>query len=413
MRIGIFTESYPPIINGVSTSVQTLIARLEEADHTVYVFTSRYPHYTDERAGVFRFPSFNSLVEPDYVLPIPFSPAIARNILTLKLDIVHSQSPFFLGILAGRVAQRLGIPHVATNHTLYTEYAHYLPLPTVAITRRLLIRWMRRFYNACDHVIAPSELTRRVLTECYQVKSRITVVPTGIPEPPFVLAGPAVVKQELGLPPDARILLYVGRLAPEKNLDLLLRAFARIADQTNDTYLTLAGSGKSLAGLEIRAKTLGIHRRIRFTGFLSRTKLDPLYLASELFLFPSKTETQGLAVGEALAAGLPAVVVNAGGAPESVRDEVDGFLVADDPDAMADAAMRLLSHPALRHQMAEEARLGAAERTPEKVGGRVIALYKSLIDAWLVERSVAERTPNVAPGREGQAPENKMPPGPK
>lgn len=413
MRIGIFTESYPPIINGVSTSVQTLIARLEEAGHTVYVFTSRYPHYRDERAGVFRFPSFNSLVEPDYVLPIPFSPAIARTILTLKLDIVHSQSPFFLGLLARRVAKRLGIPHISTNHTLYTEYAHYLPMPTVDITRRLLIRWMQRFYNSCDHVIAPSELTRRFLTECYQVKSPITVVPTGIPEPPFVLARPVAVKQELGLPPDARILLYVGRLAPEKNLDLLLRAFARIAAQTNDTYLTLAGSGKSLAGLESRAIALGIHRRIRFTGFLSRTKLDPLYLASELFLFPSKTETQGLAVGEALAAGLPAVVVNAGGAPESVRDTIDGFLVADDPDAMAEGAMRILSEPTLRFRMAEEARLGAALRTPEKIGGRVIAVYQSLIDEWSAQGSKIDRLPGVATRREGLAPENQMPPAPK
>jgi len=381
MRIGIFTESYPPIINGVSTSVQTLIARLDEAGHTVTVFTSRYPRYTDERAGVYRFPSFNSLVEPDYVLPIPFSPRIARTIPTLKLDIVHSQSPFFLGLMARRIARSLNIPHVATNHTLYTEYAHYLPLPTVAATRWLLIRWMRRFYNTCDHVLAPSELTRRVLTESYQVQSPITVVPTGIPEPPYVLARPAEVKQELGLPPDACILLYVGRLAPEKNLDLLLRAFAEIAACTNDTYLVLAGSGKSRAGLESRARALGIHRRMRFTGFLGRTKLDPLYQASDVFLFPSKTETQGLAVGEALAAGLPSVVVNAGGAPASVRDEVDGFLVADDPAPMARAALRLLSDPALRQRMADQARQGAAARTPEKVGARMIAIYEALIAA--------------------------------
>jgi len=353
MRVGIFSESYPPLINGVSTSVQTLIAHLEQAGHEVFVFTSRYPRYRDERGGVFRYPSVNAVVEPDYVLPITFSPRIARIIPTLKLDIVHSHSPFFLGLLARRVAVSLGLPHVATNHTLYTEYAHYLPLPTVTVTRWLLVRWMRDFYNSCDRVLAP----------------------------PYVLQRPPETKHEFGLPPDARLLLYVGRLAPEKNLDLLLRAFALVTAKTNDTYLILAGSGKSRGALEARARTLGIHRRTRFAGFLGRTKLDPLYQASDLFLFPSKTETQGLAVGEALAAGLPCVVVNAGGAPESVRDGVDGFLVADDAWAMAGRTLALLADAAGRLHMSEEAKRGAASRTPENVGGSMLAVYEELIKA--------------------------------
>ena len=247
------------------------------------------------------------------------------------------------------------------------------------MTRRLLVAWMHRFYNSCDRILAPSEMTRRVLTNDYGVATPVTVVPTAIPAPPYVLARPAAVKQELGLPPDARILLFVGRLAPEKNLDLLLQAFARIVDKTNDTYLILAGSGKSRGALEKQARTLGIHRRMRFTGFLGRTKLDPLYQAADAFLFPSKTETQGLAVGEALAAGLPCVVVNAGGAPESVRDGIDGFLVSDDPVSMADRALELLADAALRGRMADAAKRGAAGRTPAGIGGRVAAVYEELI----------------------------------
>jgi len=390
MRVGIFTESYPPLINGVSTSVQTLTAQLESAGHDVFVFTSRYPRYKDERPGVYRYPSVNTLVEPDYVVPVPFSPRITRAIASLKLDIVHSQSPFFLGLVARRTARALNLPHIATNHTLYTEYAHYLPLPTVGVTRRLLVGWMHRFYNSCDHVLAPSELTRRVLVDRYQVETPVSVVPTAIPAPPYVLARPADTRQEFGLPPDARILLYVGRLAPEKNLDLLLRAFAVIAGKTSDTYLVLAGSGKSRRSLESHAKALGIHRRTRFAGFLSRTKLDPLYQASDLFLFPSKTETQGLAVGEALAAGLPCVVVNSGGAPEAIRDGVDGFLVEDRPEAMAARTLELLADPAAHRRMAEEARRGAASRVPEAVGTRIIRLYEELIAARQQQGSVSD-----------------------
>ncbi len=398
MRVGIFSESYPPLINGVSTSVQTLTAQLEQAGHNVFVFTSRYPHYKDDRPGVYRYPSVNALVEPDYVVPVPLSPRITHAIGTLKLDIVHSQSPFFLGLVAGRSARALNLPHVATNHTLYTEYAHYLPLPTVGVTRQLLVRWMRRFYNSCDHVLAPSELTRQVLTRC-GVETPVSVVPTAIPAPPYVLARPAETRHEFGLPPDACVLLYVGRLAPEKNLELLLRAFALIAAKTTDTYLVLAGSGKSRRVLEHQARALGIHRRTRFAGFLSRTKLDPLYQASDIFLFPSKTETQGLAVGEALAAGLPCLVVHAGGAPEAIRDGIDGYLVEDRAEAMAARTLELLADPARHRAMAEEARRGAASRIPEAVGGRIIRIYEELIAAR------QDSDPQVQPregGRSGQ-----------
>ncbi len=378
MRIGLFTESYPPLINGVSTSVQTLIAQLEHAGHDVFVFTSRYPKHRDDRPHVYRYPSFNSLVEPDYVLPIPISPRIAAAIPRLKLDIVHSQSPFLLGLLARRIARRYGLPHLSTNHTLYSEYAHYVPLLPRAFVKVAIIRWMHKFYNACDHVLAPSHLTRSRLQE-YGVHAPISVVPTGIPAPPFLLAKPADTKRDLGLPPNARLLLYVGRLAPEKNLGMLLRAFRRISDQTDDTFLVLAGSGTSASALRRRAKQLGIEARTLFTGFVGRTTLDPLYAASDLFLFPSVTETQGLAVGEALAAGTPCIVVNGGGAPEAIRNGVNGFVVEDDPAQMAEHALRLLGDDALRRSMAAEALAGAALMTPEHAARRILTLYEELV----------------------------------
>lgn len=381
MRVGIFAESYPPLINGVSTSVQTLIGQLEQAGHSVCIFTSRYPDFRDERPCVFRYPSVNAIVEPDYVLPIPISPRIAGAIPGLGLDIVHSQSPFLLGVVARRVARRLGLPHVSTNHTLYTDYAHYVPLVPAALTRRVLVRWMRGFYDGCDHVLAPSQLTKRRLLDGYGVRTPVTVIPTGIPAPPYVLARPTETKRELGVPPDARVLLYVGRLAPEKNLEMLLRAFQRIAEKTSDAYLVMAGSGKSAPALRRLTKQLGIAPRVVFTGFLGRTKLDPLYKASDLFLFPSKTETQGLAVGEALAAGTPAIVVNGGGAPEAIQDGVNGFLIEDDAASMADRTVQILDDRELRQRLSAGARAWAAEMTPEKVAGQVIAIYEELLAA--------------------------------
>jgi len=378
MRIGIFSESYTPLINGVSTSVETLIAELERVGHTVFVFTSSYPNYTDERPGVYRFPSVNSLVEPDYVLPIPISRHISETIPGLKLDIVHSHSPFLLGRMARQISHRYNIPHISTNHTLYTEYAHYFPLAPAQLVRSFLVATMRKYYNSCQQVLVPSKLTRARLIE-HGVTVPIEVIPTGIPEPPYLLTPRDEIKDRLGLPSNAKILLYVGRLAPEKNLMLLLDAFVTIAAEDPDAYLVIAGSGKSAEVLKRRVERLDIDSRVVFTGFIQRTKLDPLYRAAEAFLFPSKTETQGLAVGEALAAGTPAVVVNAGGAPESVHDGVDGFLVSDSPAEMADRALQLLREPDLRKRMSEAARSGAAHVRPNMIAMRILGLYEKLV----------------------------------
>ncbi|MGO8670290.1 MAG: glycosyltransferase [Capsulimonadaceae bacterium] len=375
MRIGIFSESYKPLINGVSTSLETLIAEIERAGHTVYVFTSHYPRYIDDRPGVFRFPSINSMVEPDYVVPIPISPRILRTIPTLGLDIVHSHSPFLLGKLARRVARAQSIPLISTNHTLYTEYAHYLPIAPAAFTRTCLIRWMHNYYNTCDQVIAPSRLTRDRLVHLYGVSRPVEVIPTGIPEPPYILSSREEILDRHGLPPAARVLLYVGRLAPEKNLTMLLDAFRRISRETPDTVLVIAGSGKSAKSLQKYTEKIGLASRVRFTGFLPRTRLDPLYQTAEVFMFPSKTETQGLAVSEALAAGTPCVVVNEGGAPESVSDGVDGFLVSDSAAEMARGALKILGDDDLRRRMGDSARVNAASLRPAVVAARVIEIY--------------------------------------
>ena len=156
-----------------------------------------------------------------------------------------------------------------------------------------------------------------------------------------------------------------------------------------DARLLLAGSGMGEAATQQTAQQLGIAERTLFTGFLDRAQLDPLYAAADVFLFPSKTETQGLAVGEAMACGTPCVVVNAGGAPESVRDGVDGFLVDDDPAQMAERALCLLEDAPLRRRMSAAARAHAATMTPEKVAGRIIALYEELITARIKKNNLA------------------------
>lgn len=389
MRIGIFTESFEPLINGVSTSVKTLMAELERAGHTVFVITSQFPNYRDERPGIYRFPSVNSIIEPDYVLPVPISPRITSLIPKLHLDVIHSHSPFMLGVLALRMARRLSLPIISTNHTLYTEYTHYMPVLPTVVTKELAIRWMRKYYNDCDYILAPSRLTRdRLISEC-DVTTPISIVPTGIPAPPYLLTSAIDIKRNLDLPVESRILLYVGRLAPEKNLLMLLESFQKIAAVEKDTYLVIAGSGKSDSWMQDQARKLGVWERMRFAGFVPRTKLDPLYNAAEIFMFPSKTETQGVAIGEALASGTPCVVVNEGGAPESIRDGYDGILVNDDPNEMAQQALCLLQDAGLRRTMSENAKKRAKQNTPEAVARVIISIYEQAIEAFNSEAAMA------------------------
>jgi 1,2-diacylglycerol 3-alpha-glucosyltransferase len=382
MRVGIFSESYPPIVNGVSTSVRTLMTELETAGHHVFIFTSQAKpdaHYQEDHANVYRYPSIPSLVEPQYQLPVPFSRTIKTAIPKLGLDIIHSQSPFFLGLIARHVARTLRLPLVSTNHTIYTEYVHYLPGISPQFSRGLLTGWMRTYYNSCDYVLVPSDFTRKTLLEL-GVRSPLMVMPTGIPLPTISLLMPEKVRSEWGIPLEAQLLLYAGRLAPEKNLGLLLDAFVQIQSQMNTVHLILAGSGMGEAATREMVKQRGIEEKVTFTGFLKREQLDPLYAAADIFLFSSKTETQGLAVGEAMACGAPCVVVNAGGAPESVQHGVNGFLVEDDPSEMAKHALKILKDPLLRAALSHEALAHAAERTPEKVAGRMIGLYQELLE---------------------------------
>ncbi len=299
--------------------------------------------------------------------PSPSRRASQAAIPTLKLDIVHSQSPFFLGVLARRVARALDIPACRHQpHSLHGVRPLSPPADGGHDAPAAGAPGCADFTIPVTAFWPPRRLTRRVLAKITACTTPVTVVPTGIPAPPYVLARPADVKQELGLPPDARILLFVGRLAPEKNLDLLLRAFARIArpDQRH-----LSGPGRQRQKPERCWKSR--RGRWAFTAgraspaFWAGPSWTRLYQAADVFLFPSKTETQGLAVGEALAAGLPCVVVNAGGAPESVRDGVDGFLVADDPVPHGGPRPGTAGRPALHRRMADAAKRGAAGRAPD------------------------------------------------
>jgi glycosyltransferase involved in cell wall biosynthesis len=324
---------------------------------------------------VFRFPSVRTWVAREYPLALPYIPRLAEKVRDLRLDVIHTHTPFMLGLLGARLARRLDIPLVSTNHTLYTEYVHYFPLTPRSWTRSILIGHLRRYYNRCDGVVAPSRLAARIL-EGYGVRTPVYVIPTGIElDTAMDEEARARIRRDLGIPADARALLYVGRLAREKNLGLLVKAFERLAVKHDDLYLLIVGGGPYEAGCRDLVGESACCNRVVFAGYIPRNQVAKYYSAGDLFTFPSTTETQGLVICEAMGAGLPCVAVDAGGSPEMVIEGEDGLLAEDDLDDFTMKIDRLISDRGLLRSFSTRAVQNAKRFSPREMALRMLDVY--------------------------------------
>jgi 1,2-diacylglycerol 3-alpha-glucosyltransferase len=378
MRIAQFTESYRPVINGVAVAVDLLADEFRKRHH-VEVFAPSFPGYLDP-APVHRFPSYFAPGHRDYPLAIPFSPSLYRRFKQAGFHIVHTHSPFALGQTGRRWARRLGLPVVTTYHTLYETYTHYARYLPPSIVRALLKDLSRRYCDACDAVVVPTEPVRDVLLG-YGVRRSIHVIPTGLKLTPPPPRDPEFPRRALGIPPDAPLVLYAGRLAQEKNLDLLFGAFARAARRLPEAWLLIAGSGPEEAEARRLAGETGAAARIVFAGFVPPDRMPLLYAGADVFAFSSATDTQGLVLTEAKAAGLPVVSVCAYGPSVVVTDGVDGFLVPDDAEAFAAALARLLEDPSLRRSMGEAALREAKRFSIEASAAAYEQVFEALLGA--------------------------------
>ncbi len=380
LRIGIFTDSYSPVVNGVTTSVITLIEQLERLGHSIHIFAPKFPGYTDDPPNVTRFPSVLTPLDPGYPLPVPFSHHLISAVARYNLDVIHSQSPFMLGLVALMVARAESIPLVATNHTLYTEYSHYVPVVPEELTKNVTRSVVHWYYERCDAVIAPSRMAADRLRDGYGIrKAVVKIIPTGIPIPPEISADDKIrIRQRYGVKDGEILLLFAGRVAKEKNLAMLLDSFEHeVYPKHPEAHLILAGSGPDADAIRHRIESSKVLRtNARLTGFLKRDELDPLYAAADLFTFPSVSETQGVVLGEALAAGTACVGCDEAGSPETVTNGVNGILTPNDQRLFAAAVNGLIENPKRREEMSIAARMLAQERTPEKMVEQVLAVYR-------------------------------------
>lgn len=378
MRIGFFTCNASPLLNGLAVSIQQFAFHLRRLGHRVYIFAPRYPGRLEREPDVFRLPSLRVPTHHGYALPIPVAAVgLGRLMSRLDLQIIHTHHPFLVGPYALRLARRLRVPLVFTYHTLYEQYAHYVPVISPLAARLAELR-SYAFCNRADLVIAPTSGVYQRLRR-HGVTVPIDVIPTGIEPPEEPEESKALLRRRLGLPEEGPALLYVGRLAREKNLESLLRAAQAAVRVAPEVTLLLVGEGDEERSLRRLVARLEIASRVRFVGPVPHQAVSDWYRAADLFVFPSVSETQGLVVLEALAHGLPVLAVRSVGTSDFITDGVSGALATDAQDDFTRRLLELLRDGASLHHYAEQGRARAMQMTAEASALRLFEAYERLL----------------------------------
>jgi glycosyltransferase involved in cell wall biosynthesis len=369
VKIAFFTDSYKPYLSGVTNSAEIMVHELRALGHKVYVLAPHYPGHVDTDPDMVRFPSFSGGY-PKFRLAIPIVKKIP------EVDIIHSHSPFQAGLLARFVARQRKVPLVYSFHTLFTRYVHYARFVPGALAKMGIAAYLRSFCNGADQIITPSTMARRVL-RAWGVKTPVAVIPSGV-ELHLYPRDPADIRRKLrrryGIREDEKVLLYAGRISKEKNLPFLIKAYERLLESCPGTKLVVVGGGP----LEAQLKRV---RNVIVTGEIPYPRVLLYYAIGDIFLFSSTTETQGMVLAEAKAAGLPIVALFAGGLVDTVRSGIDGYLVRRSQKAFVDHLARLLTDDELRRQFSLAARADAQERFASFIVAKQIeSVYNSLVN---------------------------------
>ncbi|MDE2058803.1 MAG: glycosyltransferase [candidate division NC10 bacterium] len=378
LTIGFFTCNASPLLNGLAVSIEQFALHLRRLGHRIFIFAPRYPGCPEVEPDTYRFPSLRVPTHHRYALPIPAAAVeLHRLIPRLGLQVIHAHHPFLVGPYAHRLARRLRVPCVFTYHTLYEHYAHYVPVISPLVARVAEAR-SYAFANRADLIIAPTSGVQERLRS-RGVITRMEVIPTGIEPPDPPEESRPRIRRRLSVPNDGPVLLYVGRLAREKNLGLLLRAVHAAARVVPHLTLLLVGEGDEERSLQRLAAHLEIADRVRFVGLVPHQAVGDWYRAADLFVFPSVSETQGLVVLEAMAHGLPVLAVRSVGTSDFITDGVNGALADGAEDDFIQRLLSLLRDGSNLTRYAEQGRVGAMQITAEASVVRLLEAYERLL----------------------------------
>jgi glycosyltransferase involved in cell wall biosynthesis len=389
MKIALTTDTYWPRINGVTVVVDGLRRYLTAYGHDVRVFAPAYPPSpgqppVQDPPNVLRFSSISLPLSREDRLGWPINRwRITRIFSDWKPDIVHSHSEFTIGFSGKAYCRRAGVPHLMTRHTMWEDYIlSYAPHTPRWLARGIVNVWSRLDYRLVDRVVVPAEHLRQLIRS-YGVSIPVEVIPNGVDilEAAHLSCTEASerVARILRSVEGKRVLITMGRVAREKNIDFLISAFERVPQTPQPVVLLVVGDGPYRKKLESKVVASGWGERILFTGYLDRSEVAALLVRSDVFVFASKTESHGLVIIEAMSCGTAIVAVKARGADEIVDGSWGTDLVPEDPDEFARRVTMLLADEQLRQRLATQGREAAQNWTLQRMAERTLALYESLV----------------------------------
>lgn len=377
LRIGFFTDSYLPDPNGVATTTAAVATALEKRGHTVYIIAPKHPHFRDKK-NVYRLTSVKMYDSLEMRMALHLPDRALIKALQLPLDIIHTHSGGPVSLLGWEVAKLKDIPCLTTYHTMMAKYTHYL-LKGKLITPKMATQMSRIFGNMCDCVIAPTQIVAHELRS-YGIKKPILVIHNGLDLAYWGKAEKGTLRKKLSIKKGEKILLYVGRLGREKSVDFLIRSFETVHKKLPQTHLVIVGDGPEKENLLSLAKKLNLKQVVHFLGFVSKETLATYYVDADVFVFASTTDTQGMVLFEAMASGIPLVVVNHPTYTDFVKNGYNGFLTNTHEKDFAEAVSRVLIDDKLRKELSENAQKSVARFSVDATAKTLENLYLHILE---------------------------------
>jgi glycosyltransferase involved in cell wall biosynthesis len=392
MKILFISDVYFPRINGVSTSIQTFRHNLRKLGHTVHLIAPDYLIPGEDETDILRVPSKSLPFDPeDRLMSYHWVMKHHGQLHSERYDIIHIQTPFVAHYLGTKLSRVLGIPCIETYHTFFEEYLyHYIPLVPRKLMRLIAKRFSRHQGNSLDGMVVPSHPMLQVL-KSYGVTTHAEVIPTGIAPESFVLGDRTAFRNKYNIPQERPVLLFVGRVAHEKNIGFLLHAVNLIRLVTPDVLFVIAGEGPARKSLEHEVRELGLNENIMFIGYLDRnTELNSCYCSADIFIFSSRTETQGLVLLEAMAQGVPVVSTAEMGTRDVLQEGLGVWIAKEDLADFSGKVIKMLRDAEARKKLSETGRNYARQWSASLQAERMVAFYSSVISTANLAESILD-----------------------
>ena len=383
MNILFISDVYFPRINGVSTSIETFRHELCNLGHIVHLVVPDYQTPSSDESDILRIPSRRVPFDPEDRL-MSFSRVMQHldKFRNENYDIIHIQTPFVAHYLGIKLSKLLNIPCIETYHTFFEEYLyHYVPLVPRKLMRLAAKRFSRHQGNSLNGMVVPSHLMLEVLKN-YGITTHAEVIPTGIEPESFVPGDREVFRKKYHIPENKPVLLFVGRVAHEKNIGFLLQVLTQVRREIADVLFVIAGEGPARSSLEHEVKQLDLGDNVKFIGYLDRhTELNSCYRSADIFIFSSRTETQGLVLLEAMAQGVPVVSTAELGTRDVLMEGQGVWIAKEELADFSGKVIKMLRDAEVRKTLGESGREYAHGWSASKQAERLLTFYQTVCDA--------------------------------